>query len=327
MYAQVEKQKENSFSTKRQESRAFANSVSQKKSAMKQGLGFVDNRPETIMQKRLIKRDLLPREDQSQRILFKSTQSTPVVQRRLMVNRGMLNRVLAVMENSANAHFYNNMVPDQNFTLKITYGGISDEPKQLGLTTGSATSMDENYEEIETDLKKKTNAERLNHRVTNLRKHVDDIASSVTQEVHVRIYDRYFQGANESREEKAIGEFSQLATLIHELDLHVVPAYKLVAWSKGEAVLKQSDELSVEDQELLKEVREDLLQMLSQDEHSDEHRIVNMINTVYNVAGKMPPNKGLALLRAVQNDIYTLPGFSKQRMSFLERLGWQRTQI
>lgn len=51
MYAQVEKPKENSFPTKRQESRAVANAVTQKKSNVKQGFGFVDNRPESIIQK------------------------------------------------------------------------------------------------------------------------------------------------------------------------------------------------------------------------------------------------------------------------------------
>ncbi len=46
MYAQVEKPKEN-------KSRANANSVGQKKSGVKQGFGFVDNRPEAIAQKKL----------------------------------------------------------------------------------------------------------------------------------------------------------------------------------------------------------------------------------------------------------------------------------
>lgn len=46
MYVQVEKPKEN-------KSRAIANSVAQKKSSEKQGFGFVDNRPETVAQKKL----------------------------------------------------------------------------------------------------------------------------------------------------------------------------------------------------------------------------------------------------------------------------------
>lgn len=48
MYAQVEKPKENNFSTKRQESRAVANYVAYKKSGVKQGFGFVDNRPKMV---------------------------------------------------------------------------------------------------------------------------------------------------------------------------------------------------------------------------------------------------------------------------------------
>lgn len=48
MYAQVEKPKEN-------KSRAIANSVAQKKSNMKQGFGFEDNRPEAIAQRKLQK--------------------------------------------------------------------------------------------------------------------------------------------------------------------------------------------------------------------------------------------------------------------------------
>jgi len=44
MYERVEKSKENSFPTKRKESRAVANSVTQKKSNGKQGLSFKDNR-------------------------------------------------------------------------------------------------------------------------------------------------------------------------------------------------------------------------------------------------------------------------------------------
>ncbi|MFA6778382.1 MAG: hypothetical protein WCU80_01190 [Paludibacteraceae bacterium] len=47
MYEQVEKPKENSFPTNRQESRAVANAVVQEKSGVKQGFGFMDNRPET----------------------------------------------------------------------------------------------------------------------------------------------------------------------------------------------------------------------------------------------------------------------------------------
>lgn len=45
MYAQVEKSKEN-------KSRAIVNSITQKKSNVKQGFGFVDNRPEAIAQRK-----------------------------------------------------------------------------------------------------------------------------------------------------------------------------------------------------------------------------------------------------------------------------------
>ena len=45
MYENVDKQKEN-------KSRAAANSVAQKKSTVKQGFGFVDNRPKTIVQRK-----------------------------------------------------------------------------------------------------------------------------------------------------------------------------------------------------------------------------------------------------------------------------------
>ncbi len=45
MYAQIEKSKEN-------KSRAVANSVAQKKSNLKQGFGFVDNRSEVIAQRK-----------------------------------------------------------------------------------------------------------------------------------------------------------------------------------------------------------------------------------------------------------------------------------
>ena len=54
MYEQVEKPKEN-------KSRAVANLVSQKKSSGKQGVGFVDNRPKTTIQKMKIRgTDLIP---------------------------------------------------------------------------------------------------------------------------------------------------------------------------------------------------------------------------------------------------------------------------
>jgi len=46
MYAQVEKSKEN-------KSRAIAKSLAQKKSNVKQGFGFIDNRPNTITQRKL----------------------------------------------------------------------------------------------------------------------------------------------------------------------------------------------------------------------------------------------------------------------------------
>ena len=50
MFEHVDKSKENSFPMKRQESRAVANSVVQNKGDVKQGFGFVDNRPETVSQ-------------------------------------------------------------------------------------------------------------------------------------------------------------------------------------------------------------------------------------------------------------------------------------
>ncbi|GAA80814.1 hypothetical protein [Pseudoalteromonas sp. BSi20495] len=52
MYAQVEKPKENTSSDHWRKSRAVPNSVAQKKSNVKQGFGFVDNRPEAIAQRR-----------------------------------------------------------------------------------------------------------------------------------------------------------------------------------------------------------------------------------------------------------------------------------
>lgn len=57
MYEQVEKPKDNSYPTNTQESRAHANSVI--KSNVKQGVGFVDNRPEAIAQRRLINTNLI----------------------------------------------------------------------------------------------------------------------------------------------------------------------------------------------------------------------------------------------------------------------------
>lgn len=54
MYTQVNKSKQNSFPTNnRQESRAVANSVGQKKCSGKQGFGFVDNRPKAIAQTKI----------------------------------------------------------------------------------------------------------------------------------------------------------------------------------------------------------------------------------------------------------------------------------
>ncbi|HNX01982.1 MAG TPA: hypothetical protein PKK33_11485 [Candidatus Cloacimonadota bacterium] len=53
MYAPVNKSKENSFPTTRQESRAVANSVGQKKSDVKQYSGFKDNRSEVVSQRNL----------------------------------------------------------------------------------------------------------------------------------------------------------------------------------------------------------------------------------------------------------------------------------
>lgn len=53
MYAQVEKPKENTSPAVRQESRAVADSVAQKKSNGKQAFGFVDNRPEVVAQRKL----------------------------------------------------------------------------------------------------------------------------------------------------------------------------------------------------------------------------------------------------------------------------------
>ncbi len=53
MYAQVEKQKENTSSADRRKSRATSNSVDQKRSNRKQGFGFVDYRPEAVAQRKL----------------------------------------------------------------------------------------------------------------------------------------------------------------------------------------------------------------------------------------------------------------------------------
>ncbi len=53
MYAQVERTKENTASADRRKTRAIANSVAQKKSNAKQGFWFVDNRPESIAQRKM----------------------------------------------------------------------------------------------------------------------------------------------------------------------------------------------------------------------------------------------------------------------------------
>lgn len=53
MYVQIEKPKENTSSAGRQGSRAVANSVIQKKSNDKQGVGFVDKYPKTIAQRKM----------------------------------------------------------------------------------------------------------------------------------------------------------------------------------------------------------------------------------------------------------------------------------
>ena len=52
MYAQIEKSKET-------KSMAVANSVAQKKSQVKQGFGFLDNRPEVVAQRKLQVRSLI----------------------------------------------------------------------------------------------------------------------------------------------------------------------------------------------------------------------------------------------------------------------------
>ena len=69
MYEQIEKPKEN-------KSRAVANSVTQKKSAGKQGFGFVDNRPQTIVQRNIQeKANNFPQANQSETIQLKPKES------------------------------------------------------------------------------------------------------------------------------------------------------------------------------------------------------------------------------------------------------------
>jgi hypothetical protein len=69
MYDQVEKSKEN-------KSRAVANSVAQKKSKVKQGFGFVDNRPEAVAQRKL------------QEVANNNQHAKQVAQLQLMANLG-----------------------------------------------------------------------------------------------------------------------------------------------------------------------------------------------------------------------------------------------
>lgn len=53
MYAKIEKPKVNGFSTKRLESWAIANAITQNKSSKNQSFSFLDNRPETVVQRRV----------------------------------------------------------------------------------------------------------------------------------------------------------------------------------------------------------------------------------------------------------------------------------
>ena len=53
MYVPLEKPKKNTSPTSKQKSRAVANSVLQRKSNVKQGIGFVDNRNEFMEQRKL----------------------------------------------------------------------------------------------------------------------------------------------------------------------------------------------------------------------------------------------------------------------------------
>jgi hypothetical protein len=54
MYTPINKSKENSSPSNIRERRAVANSVGQKKSNRKQGFEFVDNRPEAILQRKIV---------------------------------------------------------------------------------------------------------------------------------------------------------------------------------------------------------------------------------------------------------------------------------
>jgi hypothetical protein len=73
MYAQVEKPKEN-------KSRPVANSIGQKKSNVKQGFGFVDNRPEAVVQRKL--------KEMVNSISAQQQQPIPIIQRVLVDNAG-----------------------------------------------------------------------------------------------------------------------------------------------------------------------------------------------------------------------------------------------
>jgi hypothetical protein len=112
MYAQVEKPKEN-------KNRAVANSVTQKKSNAKQGIGFVDNRPETIAQKKL------------QGVVNNSSQGKQIAQMQSMTNvNGMpMNHNAGIIQRVATVNV-------TNTTDNYDSGWIQAETLSTGVDSG-----------------------------------------------------------------------------------------------------------------------------------------------------------------------------------------------
>ena len=262
--------------------------------------------------------------------------SSPVVQGQFTVNPTQAApELLAILLASPNAKLYGDINSSKEFTVRVNLNaGTCDDPKVLGETSGAVEGLDEHSEAHSYDLKQKPN------RIGDLDAYIQDIGGGMTAEVKVDIFDQYFRTDLHSgeRTEHKLSKWEKIASLIHELDLHVVPAYQRWLLARDHVRFGQGAEPSVK---MFRDtgvdlrsgtagirawIREQIRGLVLQDEHLNRVNLINMVTTTYRYANSLLDQmEALAILRSMQNDLDTIPGLSRQDAREIQEIGKQRS--
>jgi len=262
--------------------------------------------------------------------------SSQVVQGRFVVNpTAAAPELLAILVASPNAKLYRDIDGSNEFTVHVNLNaGTCDDPKVLGETSGSVDGRDEHNEDHSYDLKPKPG------RLGNLDTYIQNIGGGDSAEIKVDIFDSYFRTDlwHGQRTEHTLSKWEKLASLIHELDLHVVPSYQrwLLArdhfrFGQGDQpTMKMFQDTGVDPRKgaegIRAWIRAQIHGLVTQDEHTNRVNLINMVTTTYRYTSTMEDQmEALAILRSMQNDLDTMPGVSRNDAREIQEIGKQRS--